>query len=188
QALAEAETPKSDVYLAVGADTMRPPKGAELPPPNYPIFQVAQAYGLMTHGFETITAIAPPSMTLLNTDPGTPNPYDGIPHNDALRLLLGSLSDAQWAALTDKRGLGASDMADARQRGLFAVLFPVGGLTLHPDHQWDDGGHAEDRPIKLAPQDMALIRLHLGQRVMIGLPIIVQKAWMDSPAQTPDGK
>lgn len=196
EALAQAEAPQQDVYLAVGADRVRPPKldapdqpFPSLPPPGDPVPQVAQAYGRLVRAFETVTAIAPPTMTLLNTDPGTPNPFDGLPKGDAFKLLLESLSDAQWAALTSDRGLGPTDLTEDTQRALFATLFPARGVTLHPSHGWGGGGGPfEDHPLKLTESDMTQVRLRLGQRVMVGLPIIGKSAWMDSPSGSPDGQ
>lgn len=189
QALAEAKPPKSDVYLAVGADKTIAPDKAELPPPGSTITQVAAAYGRLVRGFETVTAIAPPTMTLLNTAPGTPNPYDGIPKNDAFKLLLGSLNDAQWAALTSDRGLGAADLTGQTQHDLFAALFPAKSVTLHPEYGWGRGPGPEYSPLTLTDTDMAQVRLRVHQRVMIGLPVVGKKTeWLNSPEETPPGQ
>ena len=190
--LALAEVPKQDVYLAVGAENTRLPMTegtVELPPPGSPIAQVADTFGRLVHGFETVTAIAPPTMTLLNTAPGTPNPFDGIPKDDAFKLLLGSLNDAQWAALTSDQGLGATDLAGNTQRDLFTALFPTKSVTLHADHQWDSNTGAEDSPLTLTETDMAQVRLRVRQRVMIGLPVVGKKTeWLDSPDEAPKGQ
>lgn len=192
-ALAQAEVPKRDVYLAVGAERTRLPMAegpVELPPPGATIAQVAGVFGRILDGFETVTAIAPPTMTLLNTAPGTPNPFDGIPKGDAFKLLLGSLNDTQWGALTSDRGLGASDLAGAAQHNLFAALFPARSVTLHPDHGWDStGAGAVDDSLTLTDADMAQVRLRVRQRVMIGLPVVGKKTeWLNSPDEAPRGQ
>ncbi|MBV9851862.1 MAG: hypothetical protein JO250_19520 [Armatimonadetes bacterium] len=191
QALAEAEQPKSDVFLAVAADKTALPKDAAPPDKDLPPAQVAEAFGRITYGFESVTAIAPPTMTLLNTEPGTPNPYDGMPPSDVLKLLLGGLSDAQWGALTGSAGLGLADLPSDTQREQFLALFPGDHLTLHTRH---DGGdfspHPEDKAPKLTRDDLQQVRLRLGQAVQIGIPVAGKNGqeWMDAPMHPAGGQ
>ena len=170
RALADAEPPKEDVFLTVAADTVMLPKGFVTPSPGLTVPQVADGYGRLIQTFETVTALAPPTMTLLNTDPGTPNPYDGMPPSDALKLLLGSLSDGQWQAITGASGLSQSDLTDDKQRSLFLALFPGGTLTVSSQLEAGSQGSSE-APIKLTADDLKAAHLRLGQRVQIGLPI-----------------
>ncbi len=171
QALAAAPPPKEDVYLVVAADKVALPQDAVPPRKNDPASQVAQAYGRVIQEFGGVMAVAPPMMTVLNADPGVPNPYNGMPPGDALRLLLASLSDAQWKTLTGTTGLGIGDLAGDTQRALFGALFPTLPLSIHPRHEFvvEDGNDDKSLP-KLTPEDIAQAHLRLGQRVTLAIP------------------
>jgi len=172
QALAAAPPPKEDVYLAVAADKVLLRPGAAPPQKDDPASQVAQSYGRIIHEFGGVMAVAPPTMTVLNTNPDTPNPYNGMPPGDALKLLLASLSDAQWKTLTGMSGLGMGDLAGDTQHALFGALFPTMPLSIHPRHEFvaEDGNDDKSLP-KLTPEDVAQAHLRLGQRVRLTIPV-----------------
>src|ERR1700712_306987 len=67
QALAAAPTPKEDVYLAVAADQVPLPPDAAPAQKDATTSQVAQGYGRIVREFGGVTAIASPTMTILNT-------------------------------------------------------------------------------------------------------------------------
>ena len=103
-------------------------------------------------------------MTLPNTDPGTPNPYDEMPPADALKMLLGTLSDAQWKALTGSAGLGLSSLTTDSQRQLYQALFPGESLTLHQQHDSGSGAPQDWAHLpKLTRTDLMQATLRLGQ-------------------------
>ena len=189
QALGDAAPSKEDLLLTVGADKVSLPKEAVPPAKGEEAAVVAQTYGRITQEFGTVTAIAPPTMTLLNTDPGTPNPYDGMPPADALKMLLGTLTDVQWKALTGPDGLALSSLGTDTQRGLVQALFPGDSLTLHPG-QGTGSGQPEDRAHlpKMTQADVAQAKIRLGQRVMVGIPVVGKDAWMNSPPEAAGGK
>lgn len=188
-ALADAEPPKADLLLTVGAETVALPKETLMPPKGSEAALVAATFDRVTQEFGDVKAIAPPTMTLLNTDPGTPNPYDGMPPADALKMLLGTLTDAQWKALTGSEGLGFSGLTTDLQRQLYQALFPGESLTLHPQHDSGSGGPQDWAHLpKLTHADLMQATLRLGQRVMVGIPIIGKSEWMNSPPEAAGGK
>jgi len=187
QALAEAEPSQEDLLLSVDAEKVGLPKEAAPPQKGEEAAVTAQAYGRITQEFGAVTAIAPPTMTLLNTQPGTPNPYDGMPPTDALKMLLGTLTDAQWKALTGPDGLGLSSLGSDSQRALLQAAFPGESLTLHPRR--DAGGPVGwDHLPKMTRADLGQATLRLGQRVMVGIPVVGKSEWMNSPPEEAGGK
>ncbi len=170
QALAQAEPPKDTVLLTVAAEKVIPPPNAVLPQKGDAATQTVQAYGRVLREFGGVTAAAPPTMTVLNTAPGTPNPYDGMSVGDALKLLLASLSDAQWKTLTGPIGLGLSDLSGDTQPALFLALFAGESIKLFPRRIVDSyGGEDETNLLSLTPSDIRQAHLRLGQRVTLGM-------------------
>jgi len=171
QALLAAPAPKEEVFLAVAADKVALPQEAAPPLEDDPASVVAQDYGRIVREFGNVTAVAPPTMTILNAEPGTPNPYDGMPPGDALKLLLAGLSDGQWKTLTGATGLGLSDLEGDTQKALFGALFPAATLPLYPKREFDSYGGEDDTNLpQLTQDDVHQAHLRLGQRVSLGLP------------------
>jgi len=170
QALAEAETPHEDVYLTVAPNRVVLPPDAAPPQKGALVRLVAAAYDRLAWEFGGVVALVPPTMTVLDTDPGTPNPYDGMPPTDVLKLLLGSLSDAQWRAVTGEAGLGDADLTGDSQHALFQALFPAGTLTVRRQYDPTEMAHIGD-PITLNADALKAVRLRLGQKVQISLPL-----------------
>ena len=168
QALAALEAPKQDLFLTVGADKILLPPDAPPPDPSDRPGQVGAAYGRLVRDFGGVTALAPPTMVVLNTRPGVPNLYDRMPAEEALKLLLAGLNPLQWAALTDKSGLGLADLDDAR-RGLFRAVLPPEDTTLIPTGSASPPSPA---PITLTARDMAATRLRLRRRMQIAIPMV----------------
>ena len=170
QSLALAAPPKDLLFLTVAAEKVALPADTLLPRKGDPARQVGQVYGRLVQEFGGASAAAPPTMTVLNTDPGTPNPYDGMPPGDALKLLLPGLSGAQWKMLTGTSGLGLDDLT-GEQPALFLALFPAKSATLYPRRKVDSyGGEDETNLLSLTPADIRQGRLRLGQRVTLGMP------------------
>ena len=170
QALSGAEPPKDTLLFTVDAEKVALPADALLPQKGDSARQTAQAYGRVVREFGGVTAAAPPTMTVLNTAPGTPNPYDGMPVGDALKLLLASLTDGQWKTLISPVGLGLSDLTGDTQPALFLALFPGNSLKLYPRRVVDSYGGEDDAHLpSLSPSDIRQAHLRLGQRVTLGM-------------------
>jgi len=167
QALAALPPPKQDLFVSVGADRVVLPPGAPPPDPDSRPNQVGAAYGRLSRDFGGVMALAPPTMVVLNTRPGVPDPYNGMPPEDALKLLLAGLTPPQWAALTGPSGLGLADLSDDAQRALFEALLPSGDVTAYPQATMIFPTGAQPAPILLTAADLRAVRLHLGRQTQM---------------------
>ena len=171
QALAALAPPKEELFLTVGADTLFLPPGSPPPDPDSGPRQVGADYGRSAWEFGGVTALGPPTMVVLNTHPGDPRPFDGMPPSDALKLLLAGLTPPQWAALTSEAGLGLADLSGDVPRALFEALLPSGDVKAWPESREAPPGGAPPAPIPLTAQDLRGLRLRLGRRTMISFPV-----------------
>ena len=169
QALAALEAPKQDLFLTVGADKIMLPPGEPPPGPDSRPGQVGAAYGRLIRDFGGVMALAPPTMVVLNTRPGVPDPYEGMSPGEALKLLLAGLNPSQWTALTGPSGLGAADLSNDAQRGLLQAVLPSGDITGFPEFSPFIPQHSSE-PVTLAVQGLGATRLRLGRRMQIGIP------------------
>ena len=93
EALGQATPPAQGGALSVDAGKVRLPAGTVLPGTKLTVADAASLYNRASQEFGTVRALAPPTMTVLNTAPGEPNIYAGMPPLDAFTLLLASLSE-----------------------------------------------------------------------------------------------
>lgn len=121
------------LVLTVGAEKVTLPDGIEPPPTGASAGDIAAAFGEITQRFGAVTAIAPATMTLLNTQPDPPNFEADIGGYQALKILAASLDDVQWRAIISEQGLGLADLSDDTQRGLFHALFRNRQLWIASD-------------------------------------------------------
>ncbi len=166
-ALAAAVPPAQGVALTVDAGNINLPKDAEMPGPRTGVTVVGETFGRVVRRFGAVTAIAPPTMTVLNTAPSNANPFDGMPTYDAFKLFAASLTDSQWQSLISEQGLGVSSLTTDTQRQLFAqLLSDHGKLQIAPmNHDWTD------KDIRDITSDLPQARLRLARTVSLGLPI-----------------
>ncbi len=130
RALATLPPPTKGVWLTVGADKVTLPDGTLPPPADASVTVLANAFGDETQDFGSVTAIAPFTHVLLNTDPGPPDLSVDMSGQSAFQRLAASLDDSQWKALTSSAGLGLSDLTDDTQKMLFHGLFSHGQLWV----------------------------------------------------------
>ena len=168
-ALAAVRPPEGEIVLAVAAEKTRLPAGEAPPAGGASVNETAAAFGRITQDFGPVTAVAPPTMTLLNTAPGTPNIYADLPPDDAFKLLAATLSPAQWKELTGAQGLGQDNLTSDTQRSLFLAQFPGGVLHVAPEHDPLSGPERAE-PSQDLSADLPHARLRLGQEVQILLP------------------
>lgn len=133
QALQALPPPADGLLLAVAAEKVTLPGNAEPPPAGAAVGDIAAAFGSITQRFGTVTAVAPATMTLLNTQPDPPNIEADIGAYIAIKLLAASLDDAQWQAVISEQGLGIADFTDDTQRSLFHALFQNHQLWIASD-------------------------------------------------------
>ncbi len=163
QALATAP-PADGLLLSVSAEQVTLPDDAEPPPADASTSDIAAAFGDQNFRFGAVTAIAPPTMTVLNTQPDAPNIAADLNSSTALKMLTASLDDTQWQALTSERGLGLSDLSDDIQRGLFHALFPQGRLLISSeDPALNDVAPEKRTDVQDVSAQIDATRIRLGQ-------------------------
>ena len=151
--LATARPPDAGIVLAVDAAKVVLPKDAPAPDVGAAVPDIAAAYGRLSQSFGSVTAVAPPTMIVLNTQPVAASPFAGLPSGQALRLLLGTLSESQWKMLTGERGLGPGDLEGENQAALFGDVLPRTPWKVIPaaligtvHHDGDDRDLTAERP------------------------------------------
>lgn len=170
--LARACPLSSGVALTVGAYKIpRLPDAGPLPE-TPTVAAVAGATGRLLKRFGGVTALAPPTMIVLNANPENPNPFDGMPPHEAMKLLAASLSPGQWSALTSERGMGAGDLTTDSQRGLFRALFPGDRLdvmkitqslgNVHYDTLLDLSGEISTMRLRLTQNTEMMLQIGQG--------------------------
>lgn len=153
------------VLFTVSAAQCSLPSGEAAPSPQDSLQVVANKYHQTVRVFGTVTAVAPPTMTLLNNHPVNPNIYDGMPPQEALKFLVATLTEAQWQQLTSQTGLGLSDMASETQSSLFVAVLPR-TLQVAPEAKAIAPNSGVRDLTSLLPQ----VRLCLHRRVEIMVP------------------
>lgn len=125
-ALPPAEFAAGSVYLCVGADKIVPVKvpAALLPTGDLdPLDATLMAYGQAPQFFVHVAALAPATMTVLNTSPDLLHlPLSQLAQQEPLSFLVSSLSPAQLQQLAGP-GLGFSDL-DSDQAALLQAALP----------------------------------------------------------------
>jgi len=178
------------VVLAVDAAKTALPKEAAAPDAGASVPAVAQAYGRVTQDFGNVTAVAPPTMVVLNTQPVAASPFTGLPHDQALKLLLSTLTAPQWKALTGETGLGPGDLDDDNQRALFGDVLPPAPWKVIPARLIGTVHHdGDDRDLTT---DRATARLRLRLHIGLSLPAAGGKGTVfvsapDSPRPEAEG-
>lgn len=168
KALGSATPPAHGVALSVNAASVALPAGVILPGTKLTVLDAASLYNRASQSFGTVTALAPPTMVVLNTAPGEPNIYAGMPPLDAFTLLAASLSDFQWAALTSAVGLGVSDLTLAQQPVFAALLSHDGKLLVRP--RYAEGEKYDDNDKRDLTDALPQARLRMGQTITLTLP------------------
>jgi hypothetical protein len=129
-ALASAKPQTSGVTLAVDAAKVALPPAAVLPGDPMTGLEAGALYGQATQTFGSVLAVAPPTIMVVYAPPETPNPYDGMPPGQVMKLLAQTFTPAQWKAFMSPAGVAYTDMTGDIQPPLFQALFPDGHLSL----------------------------------------------------------
>ena len=170
QALAQAKS-GDGVGLIVDADGVNLPPETSPPEAEASVTFIGNAYGRSVRDFGSVTAVAPPTMIVINASPSDPNPFDGMPPPDALALLCASLSDGQWQSFTSAQGLGVADLTTEAQRQLLQqVLSPGGKLKVIPRSLDVPGYHPSDVLDVTDQLDQAHLRL--SQAYRFDVPVV----------------
>ncbi|MDQ2799274.1 MAG: hypothetical protein M3Y13_06490, partial [Armatimonadota bacterium] len=168
-ALAGAEPPKAGIALAVNAAKVLLPKDAVLPGATPTVSEVAGLFERQAQDFNGVVAVAPPTLTVVYAPPETPNPYDGMPPKQVMKLLTATFTRAQWKAFMGPNGVGYSEMQGDTQPQLFQALFPDGHMIVVQDNPTGPNDPASKRDISGAA--LAQARLHVGYIVSLALQV-----------------
>lgn len=133
-ALAAAIPPTQGVVLTVDAAKVKLPKDVAVPGVALSITDTASLYGQIARMYGDVTAIAPSTMTVVYAPPETPNPYDGMPPGQVLKLLTSSFDVNQWKTFMGQAGIGLADLTSDTQKQLFMAFFPDGHLKIIKDN------------------------------------------------------
>jgi len=168
-ALGQAKPPDGGVALAVGAEKVSLLEGNAPTHKDASLEQVGFAYGRLLQRFGGVSAVAPPTMTVLNADPGQANIYADMPAADAFTLLTAGLTPGQMRALTSARGLGQDDLAGDYQRGLFLACLPSRTLKVKPRPTLEDQD-APPQGVRDVSGELSQARMRLGQAAGLTVP------------------
>ena len=133
-ALLRAVPPRTGVVLAVDAAKVPLPPDAVLPGDAPTVRAVGAIYGRSVVDFGAVTAVIPPTVTVVYAPPETPNPYDGMPPGQVMSLLAKTFTPAQWKAFLSPTGVAYATMTGDTQAALFGALFPDGHLKVIQDN------------------------------------------------------
>ncbi|MCA1596389.1 MAG: hypothetical protein LC772_08200, partial [Chloroflexi bacterium] len=161
-ALRSAAQPRV-LVVAVDAENTLLPRGSAIPERGSSVESISKAVGRTVKQFGSVTAIAPPTMILINSHPADGNPFFRL-SREVFRTLLASLDDACWQDLTSDRGLGVDDLPTIDQQKMFVAFIPAGSLRVGlPDSNISS-------QIELPTSAIVRGRLRLTQQVQVRLP------------------
>ena len=130
---------------------------------------LAARFGRQLMPAGSLTALVPITMVVLNAQPGRPNPYAGLPRSQKVKLLMASLTPAQWRTMGSPQGLGMADLTQ-EQQPLFLSLLPE-PFALN-NYKMQDGSklsqHGKD--VVLTPQQRAGVHLRVNRAAEMYLP------------------
>ena len=164
QVLAPLPPPADGLLLTVSPEQVTLPDETEPPAADASLEDVAGAFSDQTVSFGSVTAVAPQTMVILNTQPDPPNIAADMSYSTAFKMLAASLNDSQWQALTSEQGLGLSDLTDDTQRGLFHALFLHGQLWVgSEDPALKDLPQEKRTDVQNVSDQIDAVRVRLGQ-------------------------
>ena len=161
-AMKKAKLSRPIVVMAVGADAEEAEK-----PDTESIEKLAAHYELSQQQFGWVLAIGPKTMTALETNLGEPRPYDDMPPNEAMTLLMSSLTVAQRGKLTGKDGLGLSDLTDEMQKHLFQTMMPIADANI--TKKTPPGENDKYIPLQNLESKMQGAKLRIKQEVRLSV-------------------
>jgi hypothetical protein len=130
---------------------------------------LAARFGRQMMPVRSLTALIPTTMVVLNARPGRPDPYAGLQRNQKVKLLMASLTPAQWRALGSAQGLGMGDLSQ-EQQPLFLSLLPEPFALDNYKMQNGDKLSQHDKNVVLTPQQRSSVHLRVNRAVEMYLP------------------
>lgn len=167
-ALAAAIPPTEGVAFAVDAAKVKLPKDVALPGVQSTVVETASLFGQIARDYGDVTAIAPATMTVVYAPPDTPNPYDGMPPGQVLKLLTASFDAQQWKTFMGPGGIALPDLTSDSQKQLFMAFFADGHLKIIKDNPTGRNDPKTTRDI--SGDALAQARIKLAYTIKIGMP------------------
>ena len=147
----------------IGIFGMKPPLESDVPTT---LAGVEGTFTLAPHKFGELTALGPPTMTVISVDFPKPDIYASMNPGDIFKILTASLNDEQWKSLTGPQGLSEADLNTDDQRELWTLALGFQGkVTIHKD---DAEGHEIDKMDITNKLDQ--VRIHLNRKIEVILP------------------
>ena len=127
---------------------------------------IAQNFGRIVIASGPVTAMVPPQMVLTNPNPGMPNIFQDLSAATKMRLLMDTLTPAQWGQLGGANGLGTDALSD-KQSLLFLSLLPdpfcIRRVTVEQgEYKWED---AEAHVLPPEMRSKTRLRLNLASEI-----------------------
>jgi hypothetical protein len=164
-ALNEA-APPTVVTVTIGPQWEKLPQGKTAPRSGASVQTIAQSFDKMVRRFGTVAAVTFPTMTILNTAPGEPNPYIGMPFSDLLPLCAASLSEGEFKALASSEGLAVGSLSgDAKNMAL--QIFGGGKFMVE---KWRPTQFGQTQPTTDISNRINQTRLRFKQFMHVMLP------------------
>ena len=104
-------------------------------------------------------------MTVIVTKVPKANPYTGVPRSGLVRVLMATLTTAQWAALSGETGLGAGDLSDDQRLMFDLIIPPAPQLVRRTADKGAPGTRDTERVVSRTPLDRNALRLRISRRV-----------------------
>ena len=176
----------SDTIIAVGVDGLLPTAGQTAPSTGAAPGDAAAAFGYVAHDFGGATAVGPATLPAIQAQA----PQAPMSDADLLTLFTASLDQGQWNAFRSDAGIGLGDLTSDDQVNLFRSFFLPGAMkavyNFEPNEEVPVAeklpGVPETIPNPIiSPDDIPNIRLRLGLRPEIELPVNSQseKSYID---------
>ena len=132
---------------------------------------VARRFSLRLVPLGSVTTLAPETMMAINSSPRAGDIFSHMGKDQKLRLILASLTPAQWQMLGSETGLGASDLPPDLQEA-FVSLFPAPLVYRAATYEGDADAASMGKPVTVGEEQRHSLRLRVSRRVYFSFPII----------------
>ncbi len=130
---------------------------------------VGEAFDRKIVNAGVITVLAPRQMTVINTEPGRAKIFANLEVTDRMKLLLASLTEAQWS-IAGSKGIGLGDLTPDQQEIFATFLPPERGFAIQKNEMEAIEGKPNSYNYKKIgdPQPVATsqLRLQLGRKTI----------------------
>jgi hypothetical protein len=154
-------------------DNFKPPFPVPAGNGQYRVPELADFYGRRLVRLKGITVLAPETMMVLSDNPGKPDIYAGMRREQKIQMFQATMTEAQWALLGSKQGLGVGDLQQD-QRDLFMACLPDPMIIMRGTAM-DNGGtrfggqEGSEPPARLVGDQRLAVRLRMSRTISMAL-------------------